>query len=262
MAGHRKRARKHCGRKRSRAQKGRAQKGRGKRKTAPLTPAERRRRRRERYANDPKFREKLLAFNYAYYAANKKKVLARRRKRCEESPEYRRKIEATKRRSADKCRAARNALARKRYAEDPDYREQHRAARRGEPARRWWLKHAYGITPEQYDAMFKRQKGRCAICREAVAYRLSVDHCELTKVVRKLLCVPCNTGLGSFRHRPALLRRAAKYLEREAARAAKKPRIPQGAKRNGGGRVGSNKPGLHHSASIRATRKLRRHRRA
>src|SRR5262249_50652670 len=106
MAGHRKRARKHCGRKRSRVQK-----GKGKRKTAALTPAERRR---ERYANDPKFREKLLGFNRAYYAANKKKILARRRKRCEESPEYRRKIDATKRRSAEKCRAARNARARKR----------------------------------------------------------------------------------------------------------------------------------------------------
>jgi len=213
MAGHRKRARKDCGRKRSRGQK-----RRGKRARA-LTPAERRRRRRERYANDRQFREKILASNRASYAANKDEILGRGRKRYEEDPDYRDKIDATKRRSADKCRKARNARARKRYADDPDYRERHRAARRGAPARRWWLKRAYGITPEQYNAMFKRQKSRCAICREKVPYRLGVDHCDLTKVVRKLLCVPCNTGIGSFKHRPALLRRAAKYLEREAARA-------------------------------------------
>src|SRR5262245_29739020 len=176
MAGHRKRARKHCGRKRSHARK------RVRKNTArTLTPAERRRRRRKRYAQDPQFREKLLAFSRAYYAANKKKILARRRKRYEEDPDYRDKIDATKRRSADKCRKARNARARKQYADDPDYRERHRAARRGEPARRWWLKRAYGITPEQYAAMFKRQKGRCAICREKVPYRLGVDHCDREK---------------------------------------------------------------------------------
>jgi len=229
MAGHRKRARKHCGRKRSHVQKSaqkRGQKPAAKRTARALTPAERRRRRRERYANDPQFREKLLAFGRAYYATNKDEVLARRRKRCAQDPHYRRNIDATKQRSAEKCRKARNARARKRYAENPDYRERHRAARRGAPARRWWLKRAYGMTPEQYDAMFKRQKGRCAICREQVPYRLGVDHCDLTKVVRQLLCVPCNTGIGGLKHRPALLRRAAKYLEREAAQAAKKPRIP------------------------------------
>ena len=124
MAGHRKRARKDCGRKRSRGQK-----RRGKRARA-LTPAERRRRRRERYANDRQFREKILASNRASYAANKDEILGRRRKRYEEDPDYRDKIDATKRRSADKCRKARNARARKRYADDPDYRERHRAARR------------------------------------------------------------------------------------------------------------------------------------
>jgi len=131
MAGHRKRARKDCGRKRSRGQK-----RRGKRARA-LTPAERRRRRRERYANDRQFREKILASNRASYAANKDEILGRGRKRYEEDPDYRDKIDATKRRSADKCRKARNARARKRYADDPDYRERHRAARRGAPRSIW-----------------------------------------------------------------------------------------------------------------------------
>jgi Recombination endonuclease VII len=218
MAGHRKRARKHCGRKRSHAQKPASQKPASKRARPALTAAERRRRRRKRYAQDPQFREKLLAFGRAYYAANKDEILARRRRRCAEDPDYRDRPAATKRRSARKCRTARNKRQRERYANDANFRERYRAARRGEPARRRWLMRAYGITPEQYDAMLKRQKGRCAICREKPRYRLRIDHDHITKVVRRLLCIPCNLGLGCFKDRPALLRRAAKYLERTGRR--------------------------------------------
>src|SRR2546426_10293157 len=91
MAGYRKRARKHCGRKRSRGQK-RA----GKRVARAPTRAERRR---KRYADDPQFREATLAYNRAYYAANKTEMLARWRTRYAEDTDYRRRIDATNRRS-------------------------------------------------------------------------------------------------------------------------------------------------------------------
>lgn len=62
-----------------------------------------------------------------------------------------------------------------------------------------------GITLEQYDQMFELQGGVCAICgnpeiakNQFGIRRLAVDHNHATGKSRGLLCVKCNTGLGSF----------------------------------------------------------------
>jgi hypothetical protein len=82
-------------------------------------------------------------------------------------------------------------------------------------ARRAKLKRLFGITPEDYDAMFARQGGVCAICRRTSpdGRRLHVDHCHNSKRVRGLLCHDCNRGIGMFRDLPGLLRTAADYVE-------------------------------------------------
>src|SRR5262249_50077283 len=141
--------------------------------------------RRKRYAEDPQFRESILAANRAWHAAHVREIRARQRKRCAEDPKYRRKVKAW--------------------------------------AQRGRLKHAYGITPEQYAAMLKRQKGRCAICGKKFRRRRErgVDHCHYCHFVRGLLCTLCNLGISYFNDRPDLLRRAAKYLERAIAKARK-----------------------------------------
>lgn len=75
----------------------------------------------------------------------------------------------------------------------------------------------YGITLEQYDAMFTLQNGACAICLQPETAKgkcLAVDHSAITKQVRGLLCHKCNSGLGQFNHEPELLMAGAKYLER------------------------------------------------
>ncbi|KKL94232.1 hypothetical protein LCGC14_1866700, partial [marine sediment metagenome] len=52
------------------------------------------------------------------------------------------------------------------------------------------------ISREQYDVLFKKQDGKCAICHRHQRYqRLAVDHCHKTQVVRGLLCMQCNRGL-------------------------------------------------------------------
>lgn len=77
------------------------------------------------------------------------------------------------------------------------------------------LKRQYSITEEQYNAIYKKQNGRCAICNCHQHYqRLSVDHCHKTGMVRGLLCTNCNRGLGRFFDSELRLRNAADYIKR------------------------------------------------
>ena len=86
-----------------------------------------------------------------------------------------------------------------------------------EDRRRARLLAEYGISPEQYEKMLASQGGGCALCgQDGSTSRggvLHVDHCHTNGHVRGLLCDLCNRGLGLFKDRPDLLRRAAEYLE-------------------------------------------------
>ena len=80
----------------------------------------------------------------------------------------------------------------------------------------------YGLTLDQYHAMFEAQGERCAICREvlniaAAARAVHVDHDHATKRVRAILCSGCNRGLGSFLENPSAMRAAADYIEHHRA---------------------------------------------
>lgn len=77
----------------------------------------------------------------------------------------------------------------------------------------------YGLGPGEYEALFKAQEGRCAICRQTRSQRLSVDHDHKTGLVRGLCCRLCNGRLlTAARDKPDVLRRAAEYLEEPPAR--------------------------------------------
>lgn len=59
--------------------------------------------------------------------------------------------------------------------------------------------HFYGITPEQYAELFRKQNGMCAICHQPPRGKmksLSVDHDHNTGKVRGLLCITCNRAVG------------------------------------------------------------------
>jgi Recombination endonuclease VII len=89
---------------------------------------------------------------------------------------------------------------------------------------------AYGLTLETFAVMLTGQHYRCAICRSPFrdAYDTHIDHdhacCPRGRrhtcgnCVRGILCSHCNTALGKFRDDPAILRRAARYIERDRAR--------------------------------------------
>lgn len=77
------------------------------------------------------------------------------------------------------------------------------------------LRNKYGITPEIYQEMLDKQKGKCAICGTdscSTGRRLAVDHCHTTGKVRGLLCAHCNTALGKFNDDPQRIQSAINYL--------------------------------------------------
>ncbi len=88
-----------------------------------------------------------------------------------------------------------------------------------------WSK--YKITGHQYMEMFEAQGGVCYLCgglsRDGRALAVDHDHacCPGSKsrgaCVRSLLCLDCNTGLGSLKDDVSLLERAVAYLKERHA---------------------------------------------
>ena len=71
-------------------------------------------------------------------------------------------------------------------------------------------KSIYGISEEEYRAMYEACGGRCSICRGD--RKLVIDHCHDSGRVRGLLCDNCNRGIGLIGDSPEILARSAEYL--------------------------------------------------
>lgn len=82
------------------------------------------------------------------------------------------------------------------------------------------LEKTYGISPETYQAIWKAQGERCAICRNKPrTIRFAVDHDHQTGEVRGILCKRCNHDLlGGGHDDVATLWRAISYLLAPPAR--------------------------------------------
>lgn len=73
------------------------------------------------------------------------------------------------------------------------------------------------MTEADLEALREKQDYRCVLCgahEDDLVRALHVDHDHATNRVRGLLCFACNTGIGKLNDDPALLRKAADYLER------------------------------------------------
>lgn len=76
------------------------------------------------------------------------------------------------------------------------------------------LRRLYGLTPLQYDDLFKKQNYQCAICGETkFNYRMAVDHDHKTGKIRGILCHFCNRALGLMKDDINLLNKSIKYLK-------------------------------------------------
>jgi Recombination endonuclease VII len=89
--------------------------------------------------------------------------------------------------------------------------------RRKPAARHRRIKTYYGLTKDDYEAMYATQHAQCAIClrtlNEKGRHPLHVDHDHGTGKIRGLLCAACNHGLGRFEDNPQRLLSAIAYLQ-------------------------------------------------
>jgi Recombination endonuclease VII len=142
------------------------------------------------------------------------------------SKEYQR---AWRARHIDKCRAysraygmrnrARlNAEARAKYAANPALAQKERARK---------LQRRYGITIEQFDAIFLSQGSCCAGCgstdptkgwrpNKRTQHAWCFDHNHKTGKPRGVLCYPCNIALGILEDNFNTLITLAKYVKKHA----------------------------------------------
>ena len=76
-----------------------------------------------------------------------------------------------------------------------------------------WRTDGINITVEEYDLLYAKQNGYCAICgkhQSQLRTRLAVDHDHSTGKIRGLLCFSCNTLFERFLKHESALR---KYKE-------------------------------------------------
>ena len=76
------------------------------------------------------------------------------------------------------------------------------------------LKCKYGLSHEDWLAMWEGQDGKCKICEKPFINlsKAFVDHDHKTGKIRGLLCSKCNGGIGFFDDNQKLIMRAINYL--------------------------------------------------
>lgn len=77
------------------------------------------------------------------------------------------------------------------------------------------LRQHFGITFDEYMAIYEAQGGKCGICkrpRSDFKNSLAVDHNHKTGLVRGLLCMICNRALGKFLDNDDSVAAAADYI--------------------------------------------------
>lgn len=127
-------------------------------------------------------------------------------------------FQAQRRKSYDSGKAVARA---KRWQErNSEKHAEYQAEYRNRPERKramrdLYYRRTFGITADDVDALIEKQGGVCAICGRTPERLASwhVDHCHETGVVRGVLCIDCNQGIGKFHEDPQRLRAAASYLE-------------------------------------------------
>lgn len=141
----------------------------------------------------------MKEYHKSYREKNKDRIDELRKKWTKENPD---RVKKSSKRWADANKEKISSYNKLKY--DPDKQRVRK------------YKRLYGITIDEYNAMFEKQEGRCAICQSTDTAKgefLCVDHDHKTGKVRGLLCHDCNTGIGKFKDSVHLLKVTINYLE-------------------------------------------------
>ena len=76
------------------------------------------------------------------------------------------------------------------------------------------LRQNYGISLEEYNAMWEKQDEACAICKlkETAGKGFHMDHDHQTGKIRGILCHSCNLMLGNAKDNISTMKSAISYL--------------------------------------------------
>lgn len=75
-------------------------------------------------------------------------------------------------------------------------------------------KKLYGLDESAFNAMIAAHNNSCAICGTSFSEtKVNVDHDHNTGKIRGLLCMRCNTAIGSLNDDIEILKKAILYLE-------------------------------------------------
>jgi hypothetical protein len=166
--------------------------------------------------------EKIKASAKARREANREKFLARERKHREANRDKRLAYakqyhEKNRAKENERARAYHASHVEKRKVYAKKWHEENYSPERRARVRDAYCKRTYGVSVEVYNALLEAQGRRCAVCEiGADKARLDIDHCHAAGHIRGLLCGNCNNGLGRFHDNPAVLRKAAEYIERNS----------------------------------------------
>lgn len=88
-------------------------------------------------------------------------------------------------------------------------------------AKAWHIKNKYDLSMDDVEKMIADQNGLCFTCQRPLArvypdtgkpVKICLDHHHDTLALRKVLCDPCNKGLGAFGEDRAAMARAIDYI--------------------------------------------------
>jgi hypothetical protein len=177
-------------------------------------------------------KQKILDYSHKYYSENKEHIKERTSKwsknnsdkvRKAQRENYIKNREHIRKRKNDyrhKHREEINAKSREKYSQKTsnkqEYGREYRRKNR-EHRKDIALKYSFGISLEEYNKIFDRQEGKCAICgipRNETNKDFAVDHNHETGEIRGLLCLYCNRMLGDAKDKVETLRKGIEYLEK------------------------------------------------
>lgn len=87
--------------------------------------------------------------------------------------------------------------------------------------RKEYRKRVYGLTDDNFNAIWDKQNGKCPVCDKLLTDGLGtnhlpskavIDHCHDTGRIRGILCTMCNKGLGLLGDNVHGLTKAIQYL--------------------------------------------------